>query len=194
MVQAQTNHASDETYDFTPVDFDVNNVPPRIAAGRYQGTVQASAKPTRQDKLPMLVLEWTVESVADDNADNEQYVGATVTDYIVLRAEGDPKGRMHKMRLRTLLQRLDINSELVPTRIQTKGDLDELCAAISGQSLDIGISVRTDENTGEQRENISYMQPRGTGDADADVEATPARQPAKGKAAPAKKAAKGARR
>ncbi len=194
MATAQTNHQTDEVMDFAPVDYDVNHVPPRIAAGRYQATVQASSKPTRQDKLPMLVLEWTVDAVADENADNEQFVGASVTDYLVLRPENDPKGRMHKIRLRTLLQRLDLSHELVPTQIRTKADLEDLCNAISGQSLDISVSVRKDDNTGEDRENISYMKPRDA--EDVEQETAPARQPARGNGGktPAKKTAKGARR
>lgn len=190
MPSPQTN-GHDKTYDYTPVDYDVNTVPPRCNPGRYQAKVAASQKPTNAEKLPMLVLAWTIEAIADDQQDNEQFVGATVTDYLVIRAEGDPKGRMHKIRLRTLLERLELSYDLVPKRIETKSDLEELVAALNDHSLSIGITVKKNEETGEDRENINYMKPRDQqASADGDFEEpteTPRRAaPASRKAAPAR--------
>ncbi len=191
----QIQNGADKTYDFTPVDYDIGHVPPRCGAGRYEASCAVSSKGTNAEKLPMLVVEWTVEAVIDGNTENEQFIGATVTDYLVLRPETDVKGRMHKLRLRQLLDRMGLSYELVPRRIETKGDLEELCAAVSGQRMTITVSHRDDPNTGETRENISYAEPRGGSDgasADAEVEpqhAAPARQAARPAARPAAKPA-----
>lgn len=189
-MQPQTNHQSGEAvYDFAPVDFDIETVPPRCNPGRFQATMNVSSKPNK-DKLPMLVIEWTLDAVADDNSENEQFVGSTLTDYMVLRTEGDPKGRMTKLRLRELLGRVQLGYEMVPKQIRNKTDLDELCAAMSGQSVEIGISTRVDQ-IGEARENFIYRAPAGAqvdGGGD-DEHAAPARSAPRAAAAAAKKPA-----
>jgi hypothetical protein len=95
------------------------------------------------------------------------------------------------VRLRTLLERMGLSFDLVPRRIENKGDVEELIASISGQKLTIGVTHSTDKS-GEQRENVEYREPRGS-DEQVEAASTPApRGGGKGKPAPAK--GKGARR
>lgn len=163
--QTSSSNGHDKAYDFTPVDFDIGSMPPRCGAGRYEASCAVSSKPTNADKLPMLMVEWTLTAVADGNEANETSIGQKVTDFIVLRPEGDIKGRMPKQQLRMLLDRLGLSYDIVPRRIETKADLEELAAAISGQSMVITVSVSEDQNTGESRERISYREPREASDA-----------------------------
>ena len=181
--QTQQN-GHDKTYDFTPVDYDASTVPPRIGAGRYECEASASVRGTKKDNLPMLVVEWTAEAVADGNEENEQFVGSTISDFLVL--SDDAKFRSHKVRLRTLLERMGLSFDLVPRRIENKGDVEELISAISGQKLAIGVTHSTDKS-GEQRENVEYRLPREEAGSDEAVEAAPAPRGGKGKPAPAKK-------
>jgi len=180
MATAQNSH--DATYDFTPVDYDVSTVPPRIGAGRFTCEAAASVKGTKKDNLPMLVIEWTAEAVADGNEDNEQFVGASISDFLVL--SDDSKFRGHKLRLRTMLERMGLSMDLVPRQISNKGDLEELIQAINGQKLDITVVHKADAN-GEQRENVEYRLPRGESDEEP-AAAPPARQAAKKPAAKGK--------
>lgn len=191
MASTSTN-GHDKTYDFTPVDYDASTVPPRIGAGRYNAEASANIKGTKKDNLPMLIVEWTAESVADGNEENEQFVGASISDYLVL--SDDPKFRGHKLRLRTMLERMDLSYDIVPRRIENKGDVEELLAAVSGRKLDIAVVHSTDKN-GENRENVEYRVAKGGEDApDREMETNePRRGASAGKGKPAGKG-KSARR
>jgi hypothetical protein len=189
--QTQQN-GQDKTYDFAPVDYDASTVPPRIGAGRYEAAAACSARPTNADKLPMLVIEWTAEAVADGNEDNEQFVGQSISDFLVL--SDDAKFRGHKLRLRTMLERMGLSFDLVPRRIENKGDLEELISAVSGQKLVVTVVHKMDKNN-EQRENVDYREPRGEATDGGEVDAAPVRGGAARKPVPAKKpAAKSSRR
>ncbi len=180
----------ERTYDFTPVEYDASTVPPRIGAGLFEAVASASIKGTKKDNLPMLVVEWTAEAVADGNEENEQFVGASISDFLVL--SNDSKFRSHKLRLRTMLERLGLSYDLVPRQIANKSDVDELIAAISGQKMTVTVTHSVDKNTGEPRENVEYRLPREA-QGDEGMEAAAAPAPAKktaGKAAPAKKTAR----
>ena len=189
--QTQSSNGHDKQYDFAPVDYDAGTVPPRIGAGRYDCVAAASARPTKKDNLPMLVIEWTAQNVVDGNEDNEAFVGASLSDFLVLSE--DTKFRNHKVRLRTMLERMGLSFDLVPRRIENKGDLDELINAITGQTLGITVTHSTDKQSGEQRENIEYRLPREES-GDSAMEAAPAAAPARGgkpaAKAPAKKTAR----
>jgi hypothetical protein len=186
MATAQTN-GHDKAYDFTPVDYDVSNVPPPMGPGVYEADItKVSSQGTKAGNFPMLVVEWTMKSVADGNEDNEQFVGQSVTDFIVI-AE-DQKYRQGKVRLRTMLDRLGLSFDLVPRRIENKGDFQELIDALTGQSLAVQVTVR--ERDGEQRASIEYRLPRDAqGGDDAGMEAA-AERPAPAKKAAAKAPAK----
>lgn len=184
--QPQTN-GHDKTYDFAPVDYDASTVPPRIGAGRYDAVLACSARPTAKDNLPMLVLEWTAQAVIDGTEENEQFVGQSISDFLVL--SDDSKFRGHKLRLRTLLERLEIDYAMVPKRIENKGDLEELLQTLTDRTLSITVVHKVDKN-GENRENVEYRLPRGDADASGDDADVAQAAPARGRS-PAKPAPKG---
>jgi hypothetical protein len=189
MATQTSSNGHDKQYDYTPTEYDVTTVPPRIGAGRYEAVAAASQRGTKKENLPMLVIEWTAEAVADGNEDNEQFVGATTSDFLVI--SDDAKFRGHKQRLRVMLERMGLSFDMVPRRIQNKSDLDELIEAINGQKISITVTHKAD-SSGEQRENVEYRLPREEqGGDDAGMEAAP---PARGGKKPAAKSGKGARR
>jgi len=187
--QTQSN-GHDKQYDYTPTSYDVTTVPPRIGAGRYEAVANASQRGTKKENLPMLVVEWTAEAVADGNEENEQFVGATTSDFLVI--SDDPKFRGHKQRLRVMLERMGLSYDMVPRQISNKSDLEELIEAINGQKISITVTHKADAS-GEQRENVEYRLPRDeqSGDDSAMETAAPARGAAKKTAA---KGGKGASR
>jgi hypothetical protein len=189
MATAQTN-GHDKTYDFTPTEYDVTTVPPRIGAGRYEFALTASIRGTKKDNLPMLVVEGTAETVLDGNEDNEQFIGSTISDFIVL--SNDTKFRGHKLRLRDVLEAIGLSMDVVPRSIQNKGDAQELIDAITGQKAAVTVVHKTNEQTGETRENMEWRKPPE--EASSDDTAAEAAPPARGAKKSAAKGSKAARR
>jgi len=157
----QTAKNGQGRYDFKPIDsFDVNTMEPDAQAGQYEATIfDVKILATRTDGYPMLVVGWKLDSAADD--DNEKSIGAEVSDFIVIKPEGDRKGRMGKLRLRQLCEKMEVDLDVVPTAMRSKGDFAELIRALKNRSGTVWVTHREDQSTGETRIGVSYTAPRG---------------------------------
>lgn len=191
----QAASRQEKAYDFKPVDYDVETSEPDAAKGEYEAVCEAvKINKTKKDSYPMPTLDWKLESTMTDTEEAQKSIGATVTDFIALFPEGDRRGRMGKVRLRTLFEKLGIDPSVMPKRIQSKSDLKDLQEALKGQRLTVYITTSTDEASGETRANIHYTMPRGfetdgeaaSGEEEEEQEEAPRR--------PAKKAATARRR
>jgi hypothetical protein len=181
----QTNHATEKTMDFQAVDYDASTIAPDAAVGEYDARIdKLKIAATSADKYPMLIVDWKILSAGDE--DNETSVNAVVSDFLTFFPEGDRRGRMGKLKLRQLCEKLDIDLDVVPTRIASKSDFDDLIAALKGQTATVWVTHTVDKNTGETRCNVNYVQPRPalapvapTDDDDAPAKGKKAAPPAK---------------
>jgi hypothetical protein len=149
-----------KTYAFKPIKFDVNAMEPEAQVGEYEAVIEnVKVAATSADKYPMLVIEWKLTKAADD--DNDKSVGATVPDFIAFFPEGDSKGRMGKLRIRQLCEKLDVDLDLLPTNIEDKSDFDEFIRAIRRQSMTVFVTHREDKS-GEMRVGVQYNEPKGS--------------------------------
>lgn len=156
-----------ETIAFTPVDFDVETLPPDAPAGAWQAVAMTKLSKTAKDSFPMLIVDWELESAYED--ENEQFVGARVSDFLVFFPEGHKASKMGKIRIRGLCDKLAIARSLIPTHIATSDDLLEFQTAIDGQKTDIWTTIETskDKQSGEMvtRTAVKYRAPGSTASA-----------------------------
>ena len=156
-----------ETLAFTPVDFDIEQLPPDAPAGAWQAVAMTKVAKTAKDSFPMLIVDWELESAYED--ENEQFVGTRVSDFLVFFPEGHKASKMGKIRIRGLCDKLGIARSLIPTHIATSDDLAEFQAAIDGQKADIWtvIEKSKDKQSGEEviRTAVKYRAPGSTASA-----------------------------
>lgn len=157
--QTNKNSNSSRVMDFQPVDFNAGEIPPEIAPGEYTATAKTEIRATNNDKWPMIQVKWKIDEATDDA--NANFVGAEISDFIVFNPDNDPKSRFGKLKLKKLSEMLGFDLDLVPTRIQTKLDLKELCDAIDDQQATVYVTAKQDKETGETRANVQYTAPRG---------------------------------
>jgi hypothetical protein len=184
--------------DFTPVDFDVNHMEPNCAPGIYEAVidkVKVSSAEFNGGRIPIVIVDWKMESSQEEGEEIEKSIGAVVSDRIRFYPPGEKKGNINKRQLRTLLEKVGVDQSVVPSRIESKSDFDELVGALTGQRLTIQIvhtekANNDDPNAAPQIfENVRYSW-QGQAAAEGVEEETQVR--AKGGAGkPAKKAAAG---
>jgi hypothetical protein len=194
MATEQERSNSRGRLDFTPIDFDANNIEPDASEGTYEATVDdARIQATSKDNFPMLVVDWKLDSTETDTEAADKSVGATVADFFAFFPDGDKRGNFPKRRFKQLRELLDIPDDVLPTRLESKRDFDDLIAEIKGKSAKIYITLRVDKQTNEERTSVSYTAPRGSMGAMAsenDDEPEEERRPAARRpAAPARKPA-----
>lgn len=192
----QTAARGEKAYDFTPVNFDGETVEPEAAPGKYEATVDdVKVSKTKPEKgaFPMLIIEWKLTGTESDDEKCQQCVekGVTLADFLTFFPEGDRRGRMGKQRFRKLNEKLGIDNDVLPKRLETKADFDDYKAALQGQTLEIWVTASTDEESGETRTSVHYTAPKGGLGVANDVEVEEPETPRKGAAK--KTAAKGRR-
>jgi hypothetical protein len=152
---------TDSVLAFTPVDFDIEQLPPDAPAGAWQAVAMTKIAKTSKDSFPMLIVDWELESAYED--ENEQFIGARVSDFLVFFPEGHKASKMGKIRIRGLCDKLGIARSLIPTHIATSDDLAEFQAAIDGQKTDIWTAIEKskDKQSGEEmtRTVVKYRAP-----------------------------------
>jgi hypothetical protein len=151
---------SETTYDFTPVDFDASELPPEAADGSYTATCKrGKIAGTAKDKYPMVIFEWSLDAAltGDDNS-----VGAELADFLTFFPKGHRAYRMCVARIRGLLDALGLDTDLIPTSITSKEDLEPLVEAVEGQTMTVYVTSQKDKRNGGTRATIGYAAPRGT--------------------------------
>jgi hypothetical protein len=156
-----------EVISFQPIDFDIEQLPPDAPAGAWQASATTKISKTSKDSFPMIIVDWELESAYDD--ENEQFVGARVSDFLVFFPEGHKASKMGKIRIRAVCDKLGITRSLIPMHIATSDDLTEFCAAIDGQKTDIWTTIETtkDKQSGEMvtRTAVKLKAPGSTASA-----------------------------
>jgi hypothetical protein len=194
------NHAETQTSGyaaagFEPVALDVDTLDPDAYPGQYEAVCDGvKYQPTKKTGAPMLRFDWKLKAVMEDSSDGncEKSLGRVLSDYIVIGAVGFV-GNKGKLALRHFRDECGVE---LPASVTSPEDLDELRAAMKGQTLSIWVTSRRD-NDGNERANINYFAPRGGGsdmepmELEEEEPAPKARAAApKGKPAPAKKPAR----
>jgi hypothetical protein len=152
-----------EVQNFTPIDYDAENIPPDAPPGAWRATATSKVSKTSKDSYPMVIVEWELDTAYEE--ENESFVGARVADFITFFPETRAQAsRMSKVRLKTFCDKLGISRTLIPKHIATSDDLAEFCAAIDGQQADIWTAVdKQDQGNGEviERVKVFYKAPGG---------------------------------
>lgn len=145
--------------DFKPVDYDQKNIPPDAPAGEWTATCSVKKSKTSKDNYPMLILEWKITEAADEV--NESFVGASTSDFVTFFPEGHRASKMGKLKVKALCEHMEIDLDVIPTRIASYDDLADLIAGLDGQSATIWTIVRDRSDTGEKVTEIRYSKPGG---------------------------------
>jgi hypothetical protein len=190
------NSRQERTYDFKPVDYDINNVEPDAAPGEYEVVIDdVKIGKTSKDSYPMLIIEAKLTGYGGDDPACEKSVGASLSDFLVFFPEGHKGLKMGKMRMRQLNERLGVDNDVVPTSIRSKADLQDYAAALKGQTCTAWVVMETDKQSSEEQARIKWKAPRGSAAAMSDIHEDEEQEaPAPRKPAPKKPAAKGGRR
>lgn len=184
-----SNGTSGGMSDFAPINFDVESLPPDAGVGGYDARIEKARARVSGKGNPTIVLD--VKLLTADEAENEASEKAVISEFLSFLGEDAQGNKFAKLRLRKWLDKLGIGYDIVPKRIESLADFDELCDALQGQELKVYVSHRTDKESGDVRCQINLDPPKsafGAEAADAEPEAPPAKTPTKkaaAKAAPA---------
>lgn len=135
---------------FRPVNFNAKTIPPDAPEGEWEATIKVT-KEYDKENYPRLKLDFTLEEAADE--DNESFVGKKVTDWITFYDEDHRNNRFSKLRLRDLAAALDLDLDIIPTKLKSWADLKEFIAALDGEKITIWTTVKDD------RANVRYTDP-----------------------------------
>lgn len=181
--QETTNHGGYSGAGFEAVNYDVEAIEPDAYPGEYVAKITgAEAKMTRESNKPMIVLEWQLVSTESDDDGPQRSLKSTIRDWIVLA--GDRSGNQGKVKLRTLRDTLELDSDVIPATISSFDDLKPLLRALKGKEMTVWITNSTDRDS-NVRTNINYTAPRGSStmgamaSPDDDEDETPAAPPPK---------------
>lgn len=183
-----SNHMQQQTEEsyagsgFQPFDFD-EEVAPDLHDGDYVMEItEAKARLSNADQqtgvqFPQILLEWTAREALDEAEENQNDVGNTVSEFITLRPKGDRKGNLSKQRLTALRNRFGIDSSVVPAKLTSLDDLNDLCAALKGQTTKMSAKNRVSNDI--NRTNLNFASDSG-GEETTQEEApkAPAKKPA----------------
>jgi len=157
-----------DVISYAPIDYDAENIPPDAPPGAWRATATAKAAKTSKDSLPMIVVDWELDSAYDD--ENEGFVGSRVSDFLTFFPDTRVQAaRMSKVRLKGFCTKLGIPLSVIPKHIASSDDFADFIAAIDGQQADIWTVHETQVNkeTNEEivRVKVLYKAPGSTGSA-----------------------------
>ena len=198
----ERNGRGEKHYDFNPIEnFDADAMEPDAAPGEYNGIIEDVEVRKSGEGWPQLRIEVKLDSTNTDSEEAEKSVGATLSDFITFRPEGDKKGNFSKRRLRLYRDKLEIPDDAIPTRIESKRDFDDLVDFMKGKELPIWVRTELDKETKEPRARLELTAPRSAmgalppTDNDEEEEEAPKPAPRRAAAKPAaRKPAASARR
>lgn len=152
---------SAETVQFTPVNYDVDNLPPEAPPGAWTLLIkQAKIGATNPLKgaFPMVTLTVMLDDAHDEG--NKSFIGTELMEYLCFFPESHKGHRMQKQRLRAWLDACSIDYKVIPKSIRKPSDLKPLVEALTGaQCPGWTISV-IDKQTGQPRAQIRLTEPR----------------------------------
>jgi hypothetical protein len=154
-------------FDFTPIDFDRDSMPPACPAGEWTAKLKSvklgptKVKADGSGGYPMLTLEWKL--VSTENDENESFVGTSHRDYLVIFPKGHKAERMGKLKLRAFCEAFDVDLDTLPTgSIKKASQFDDFIAAVKGAEGTLWTFIQSNDN-GEDQTAISYRAPASSG-------------------------------
>jgi hypothetical protein len=145
--------------DFTAVDCgDLNEIPPDLPAGEWEAICAVKKSKTSKDGFPMLVLEWQTSAVADDNEENEAFVGMRASDFVVFFPGTHKAAKMSRARLKAMCEALKLEMPTVKA-IKSWADIEDFTNALSGLHGHIYTTVEVRKDTGDKATKIHYQPP-----------------------------------
>lgn len=143
--------------------YDTEKIEPDAYEGEYEAKFNSikwkmtSSAPPR----PMILLEWKLETTANESEEAQKSLHAKVTDFIVLA--NDKSGNTGKIKLRTLKELLDLEIDLSVMNPETVNKLGALLKGL-GRLVPLWVVNRKDGD-GNVRTNVNYTAPGGGGSA-----------------------------
>lgn len=148
-----------KTVDFTPVDCgDMTEIPPDAPAGGWDALCSVKKHKTAKDGFPMLILEWRLEKAHED--ENENHVGARVTDFVTFFPSNHNACRMSRVRLKSLCEALKIDPPAT-SKVSSWDDIADFIDALDGCRAPIYTTVAPRKDTGELATSVRYTSPNG---------------------------------
>jgi len=151
-----------EDMNFTPVDYDVSEMPVDAPEGAYTGKIKkVDITKSKQDGYPQLVLEVRLIDSEEEEGEDAVKQGCSLNTYVTFfpKKEGR-RGAPSKIALKGIMDALHLDEDLVPTRIETKRDLEDLADALKGQELNVWVVHREDRDSGEVRCDLRFKAPK----------------------------------
>jgi len=172
-----------EDMNFTPVDYDVSEMPVDAPEGAYDAKIKSvKVRGTKEDNYPMLELEFRLVNAHNEDGDDAVKAGASLTSFLAFfPASEGRRGAPSKIAMRALIDSLHLDEDLIPTRIESKRDLNDLIDALKGQELTIYVVHREDKQSGEVRCDVRFKAPKNLSTKDRGDEEDDDRASRKGK-------------
>ena len=150
--------------DYKPVSgFDVNEIAPDAPAGEWTVSIprgQCKVQPTKDDKLPMVVVPVRLEKTDEDGDDFQKALGTSLTVYLVFGQTNPRAARMSKLRIRQLCEAADVDLDVLPKDLtDPENDLQPLIHALEGKKFQAWTRHQTRKDTGETTTEIQFQNP-----------------------------------
>jgi hypothetical protein len=173
--------------EYKPVNnFDVNEIAPDAPEGEWKATIprgKCKVQPTREEKLPMIIVPIRLESTDESGEEFEKALGTELSVFLVFGGRTAQGERMAKRRIKEVCEAADVDTDVIPKKItDPPNDLDPFIRALEGKKLTVWTRVQTRKDTGEDTTEILFRDPNQAlrradqdDDDEGDNEATPAR-------------------
>jgi hypothetical protein len=153
-----------EDLDFTPVDYDMNDMPVDAAEGEYTGKIKKVTKgKSKKDGFPQLTIEVRLTEAVDEEGEDAVKRGCTLLTYITFFPSSEGRrGIPSKRTLKEIVEAMRLDEDLVPKRIESGRDMDELADALKGGELPVWV-VHREDDSGEIRCDMRFKAPKRQG-------------------------------
>jgi hypothetical protein len=154
------------TYDFKPHSkvADVDNMPPDLPEGHWQGHFKVTPKVSKESGIPMLMIQATADEALTDG--NQEFEGHTTTFPVMLY---EPTHEYYKNAMRTVKQMNELYEDLPyfdeTTLANDPPSFASLVAwveAFESQPRQFWTSLRDNKETGEKVTQVQFFAPKGS--------------------------------
>jgi hypothetical protein len=163
MASNMAGRQQEKTLEFKRVEFDINEIAPDAPAGEWLVSIprgKCKIQPTKEDKLPMVVVPIRLEKTDEDGEEFEKALGTELSVYCVFGGRNPRGERMAKLRIRQLCEAADVDTDVIPKKIESREDLDPFVRAIEGKKFRAWTILVTRNDTGETNTEIRFQDPK----------------------------------
>ena len=162
MASTQTEKKNSKKLTYEDYEYDVEKMPPALKVGCYNfvidRTTVGKTKSNNDDKVD---FKFKVESVADDNDENEDQEGKSIyLTHVFYTTNDAPGAGPSKRNLRQLCEATETGVDEVPKRINPE-TLEEFAALMKGKTLKAW--VIHEERNEETQARIVFVEPSDGG-------------------------------